>query len=114
MMSASSFLVLLNLPENTNIKVYTNNMTVLDEGIPRKSKARPELTLPCVYSDQLSKAPNNYVPSFIVCDIKVPLNNDHLSTTTTYFGFQGYSMNTNLNVLWDKYGLIRLNIFRCL
>jgi hypothetical protein len=35
-----------------------------------------------------------------VCNVKLPLNNNHLSTTATYFGFQRWSLYTGLNLHW--------------
>jgi len=42
--------------------------------------------------------PQFWGPNFNFHNIKLPLNNDHLSTTATNFGSQGWSLNTSLTV----------------
>ncbi len=42
--------------------------------------------------------------NFSLCNTKLPLNNDQLSTTTTNFGSRGWSLYTSLTVFKASYG----------
>ncbi len=43
--------------------------------------------------------PSFWCPNLIFYNIEPPLNNDHLSTKTTVFGYQGWSLYTGLTVI---------------
>jgi hypothetical protein len=48
-------------------------------------------------------------PNFNFHNIKLALNNDHLSTTATNFGSRGWSLYTGLTVFWNLYFKFEVN-----
>ena len=68
---------------------------------------KPELTTTCL------QRPPFLGPIFTFCDIELPLNNDHLSTTATNLGFRGWSLYTGLSVYtWSHVGRNLFNLSR--
>ncbi len=47
--------------------------------------------------------PSFWSPNLSLYNTTLPLNNDHLSTTATNLGFQGWSLYTSLNVIEPRY-----------
>ncbi len=56
--------------------------------------------------------PPFWCPNFSFYNIKLPLNNDHLSTMVTNLGSRGWSLYTGLTVLiiWNSYSYSRISI----
>jgi hypothetical protein len=47
--------------------------------------------------------PSFWSPNLSLCNTTLPLNNDHLSTTATNLGSQGWSLYTSLTVIKSRY-----------
>ena len=60
-------------------------------------RVKPEITTTCL------QRPPFLGPIFTLCNLKLPLNNDYLSTTATNLGSLGWSLDTGLTVLSKKY-----------
>ncbi len=64
-----------------------------------KHTVKPELTTTSKKTNKNKKRPPFWSPNFDLHNINLLLNNDHLSTTATNFGSQGWSLCTGLTVL---------------